>query len=111
VIDFSGRPEAPAEAVALLRRGGRLVLGSLVDAPLELGASSNFMARELQLVGAYASALDDLAAVIGLARDGRLDAGAWVSHRVALSDFERALTLAEDRAGGMVRVVVECGAQ
>ena len=109
VIDFSGRPEAPAEGVALLRRGGRLVLGSLVDAPLQLGASSNFMARELQVVGAYASALEDLVAVIELARDGRLDAGAWVSHRVALADFERALALAEDRPDGIVRVVVQCG--
>lgn len=110
VIDFTGRPEAPAEGIALLRRGGRLVLGSLVDAPLDLGASSNFMARELQVVGAYASALEDLAAVIELARDGRLDAGAWVSHRLPLADFERALALAEGRPAGMVRVVVECGA-
>ncbi len=111
VIDFSGRPEAPAEGVALLRRGGRLVLGSLVDAPLALGASSTFMARELQVVGAYASGLEDLAAVIELVRDGRLDANAWVSHRLPLADFEHALDLAEDRPDGMVRVVVECGAK
>ncbi|MGA2925547.1 MAG: alcohol dehydrogenase catalytic domain-containing protein [Solirubrobacteraceae bacterium] len=111
VIDFSGRPEAPAEGVALLRRGGRLVLGSLVDAPLALGASSNFMARELQVVGAYASSIDDLAAVIELTRAGRLDPGAWVSRRMALAEFEHALALAEERPDGIVRVVVECGAE
>jgi len=110
VIDFSGRPEAPAEGVALLRRGGRLVLGSLVDAPLALGASSTFMARELEIVGAYASSIEDLAAVIELARDGRLDVGAWVSRRLPLEDFERAMALAEERPDGIVRVVVQCGA-
>jgi 2-desacetyl-2-hydroxyethyl bacteriochlorophyllide A dehydrogenase len=110
VIDFSGQAAAPAEGLGLLRRGGRLVLGSVVDAALTLGASSAFMAHELQLVGAYVSRLDDLAAVIELARDGRLDASAWVSHRLPLEEIEHALALAESRPAGMVRVVVECGA-
>ena len=111
VIDFSGQPAAPAEGIALLRRGGRLVLGSVVDAPLTVGASSAFMAHELQVVGAYASGLADLAAVIELAREGHLDAAAWVTHRLPLADFQDALTLAESRPAGMVRVVVECCAE
>jgi 2-desacetyl-2-hydroxyethyl bacteriochlorophyllide A dehydrogenase len=111
VIDFSGHAAAPAEGLGLLRRGGRLVLGSIVDAELTLGASSAFMAHELQVVGAYVSGLDDLAAVIELASDGRLDASAWVSHRLPLAEFEQALALAENRPAGMVRVVVECNAQ
>ena len=110
VIDFSGQAAAPAVGAALLRRGGRLVLGSIVDATLTLGTSSTFAARELQLAGAYVSALPDLAAVIELAQDGRLDAGAWVSHRLPLAGFEEALALAQDRLAGMVRVVLEPGA-
>lgn len=111
VIDFSGQAAAPAEGIAMLRRGGRLVLGSVVDAPLTLGASSAFMAHELQVAGAYVSGLADLAAVIELARERRLDASAWVTHRLPLAEFEDALKLAESRADGMVRVVVECGAE
>jgi len=111
VIDFSGEAAAPAVGASLLRRGGRLVLGSIVDATLTVGASSTFMARELQLVGAYVSALDDLAAVIALTRDGQLDAASWVSHRLPLEDFEHALTLAQRRPAGMVRVVVEPGGE
>jgi len=110
VIDFSGQAAAPAVGVALLRRGGRLVLGSIVDATLTLGTSSTFAARELQLAGAYVSALPDLAAVIELAQDGRLDASAWVSHRLPLAGFAEALALAQDRLAGMVRVVLEPGA-
>jgi 2-desacetyl-2-hydroxyethyl bacteriochlorophyllide A dehydrogenase len=110
VIDFSGQPGAPAEGVALLRRGGRLVLGSVVDAELTLGASSAFMARELRVLGAYVSTLPDLATVIELSLDGRLDASGWVSHRMALEDFAEALEVAESRPPGTVRVVVETGA-
>jgi propanol-preferring alcohol dehydrogenase len=111
VIDFSGQVEAPAEGVSLLRRGGRLVLGSVVDAPLTLGGSSAFMAHELQVRGAYVSNLADLAAVIELACDGRLDPGTWVTHRLPLVRFEEALALAQDRPDGTVRVVVECRAE
>jgi propanol-preferring alcohol dehydrogenase len=107
VIDFSGQADAPAVGVALLRRGGRLVLGSVVDSMLTLEVSSAFMAHELQIVGAYASGLDDLAAVIDLARDGHLDAGSWVSHRLPLSEFDQALAIAENRPPGTIRVVIE----
>jgi 2-desacetyl-2-hydroxyethyl bacteriochlorophyllide A dehydrogenase len=109
VIDFSGQAAAPGEAVGLLRRGGRLVLGSIVDAPLVVPSSSAFMAHELQVLGSYVSTLDDLAAVIELARAGRLDPAPWVSHRRPLEEFEEALAIAEVRPPGTVRVVVECG--
>ncbi len=36
------------------------------------------MGRELQVVGAYVSKLEDLETVIALAQDGRLDASGWV---------------------------------
>jgi 2-desacetyl-2-hydroxyethyl bacteriochlorophyllide A dehydrogenase len=107
VIDFSGQADAPAVGVALLRRGGRLVLGSVVDSMLTLEVSSAFMAHELQIVGAYASGIEDLAAVIELARGGNLDAESWVSHQMGLSEFDSALEIAETRPPGTVRVVVE----
>jgi 2-desacetyl-2-hydroxyethyl bacteriochlorophyllide A dehydrogenase len=107
VIDFSGDRAAPAAAARMLRRGGRLVLGSLVDAELSLGSSSAFMANELQLLGAYVSGIEDLAAVIELARTGRIDPGSWITHRRPLDAFEDALTIAATRPPGTVRVVVD----
>jgi propanol-preferring alcohol dehydrogenase len=109
VVDFSGAAEAPRAGVGLLARGGRLVLGSVVDEPLALGSSSTFMTRELQVLGAYSSSLADLRAVIDLVRSGRLDASAWVTHRLPLTEAPAALALAAQRPAGTVRVVVECG--
>jgi D-arabinose 1-dehydrogenase-like Zn-dependent alcohol dehydrogenase len=110
VIDFSNQPAAPAEGLGLLRRGGRLVIGSIVDSELTLGPSSAFMAHELQVVGAYVSNLDDLATVIELTREGRLDTSSWVTHRRSLEEFDEAVEIAERRPPGTVRVVVECDA-
>lgn len=111
VIDFSNQASAPAEGLAMLRRGGRLVIGSIVDSELSLGPSSAFMAHELQVLGVYVSNLHDLAVVIELARDGRLDPGAWVSHRRSLEEFDDALKLAIERPPGTIRVVIDCAAK
>jgi threonine dehydrogenase-like Zn-dependent dehydrogenase len=67
------------------------------------------MTRELQVLGAYSSSLADLRAVIDLVRSGRLDASAWVTHRLPLTEAPAALALAAQRPAGTVRVVVECG--
>jgi 2-desacetyl-2-hydroxyethyl bacteriochlorophyllide A dehydrogenase len=107
VIDFSGDSAAPAAAARMLRRGGRLVLGSLVDSELSLGPSSAFMANELQLLGAYVSGIEDLTAVIDLAREGHIDPGSWITHRRPLGAFEDALRIAATRPPGTVRVVID----
>ena len=86
------------------------MIGSIVDSELSLGPSSAFMAHELQVLGAYVSNLHDLAVVIELARDGRLDPGAWVSHRRSLEEFDDALKLAIERPPGTIRVVIDCAA-
>ena len=64
VVDFSGADEAPAAGLRMLARGGRLVLGSVVDTPLQLGmATTTIVMRELSVVGAYSASLGDLRAV------------------------------------------------
>ena len=108
VIDFSGVARAPAEAVRMLGSGGRLVLGSVVDEPLDLGTTvTAITTRELQVIGCYVSTLADLRAVAGMALRGRLELDAKVSFRVPLDDAPRAFALLDERPPGMVRVVLE----
>ncbi len=110
VVDFSGAAEAPAQAVRLLERGGRLLIGSVVDEPLDLGPSSMLVTREISVQGVYASRLSDLAAVIDLVRQGRLDLAGTVTHRLPLDRAVEAIELVDQRPPGMVRVVVDCTA-
>jgi 2-desacetyl-2-hydroxyethyl bacteriochlorophyllide A dehydrogenase len=109
VVDFTGDAAAPAEAIRALARGGRLILGSVVDEPLALGRSSTVLTRELQIIGAYTSNLGDLAAVIELARSGRLDLSGSVTHRRPLAQAPQAIDEVARHIPGLVRMVVEVG--
>ena len=107
VVDFSGAPLAASEAVRMLGRGGRLVLGSVVDEPVELRTTvTGVVTRELQMFGAYSSSIGDLRAVVDLASSGRLELSGSVSMVLGLEDMERAFELVADRPGGMVRLVL-----
>ncbi|MGH9114537.1 MAG: zinc-binding dehydrogenase, partial [Acidimicrobiales bacterium] len=108
VVDFSGSAAAVAEAARMLRRGGRLVLGSVVDEPLDLGTTvTGFVTRELQVVGAYTSSIEDLRAVAGLAVAGRLDVSGSVSAVMALDDAAGAFEMVSQRPAGLVRLVLQ----
>jgi len=108
VIDFSGAASAPTEGIRMLRRGGRLVLGSIVDEPISLAATySALVTREIEIIGSYSSSISDLRAVVNLAVSGRLSLEGLVSHVVSLDDAARAFEILEQRPAGMVRVVVQ----
>jgi 2-desacetyl-2-hydroxyethyl bacteriochlorophyllide A dehydrogenase len=107
VVDFGGGAEAIREALPMLARGGRLVIGSMGDEPVELGATVTQVAtRELQVIGSYASTIADLRAVVELAASGRLNLSAAISHRVPLARAQEALETLEQRPPGLSRVVV-----
>jgi propanol-preferring alcohol dehydrogenase len=106
VADFSGDPAAPAEGLRMLRPGGMLLLGSVLDGDLLAGPAMTVQTRELTIRGVYASTIGDLRAVVGLARDGRLDPSRSVSHRANLDDAAQAFHDLRQRPPGLVRMVV-----
>ena len=108
VIDFSGVAAAPSEAIRMLRRGGRLVLGAILDEKVAFATTyTGLVTREIEIVGSYASTLSDLRAVAELATSGRLPLDGLVSHVIDLDNAPDALDILEQRPPGMVRVVVK----
>ncbi len=108
VIDFSGAHQAPAEGVRMLEVGGRLVLGSIVDEPIELGTTvTGVVTRSLRIAGCYVSTLEDLREVTALAQAGRIKLAPAVSHRIPLADAPHAFALLEERPPGLRRMVLE----
>ena len=107
VIEFGPGAAAATEVFPMLARGGRMVFGSISDQPLSLSTTvTAFVTRELEIVGTYASTIDDLRAVVSLALEGRLDLAASISHRVPLDDVERAFTLLREHASGLGRIAI-----
>lgn len=107
VLDFSGALAAPAEGVRALRRGGVLVLGSVVDEPLDLRTSTTaVVTREISVVGSYSSTVADLQAVTDLARSGVLNLSGSASVELSLDEATGAFSMLEERPPGLVRMVL-----
>jgi 2-desacetyl-2-hydroxyethyl bacteriochlorophyllide A dehydrogenase len=106
VADFSGSASGPTECLRMLRPGGTLLLGSVLDGDLATGPATTIQTRELTIRGVYASTMADLRAVVDLARTGGLDPSASVTHRATLADAARAFQDLQDRPAGLVRMVV-----
>ncbi|HET7172835.1 MAG TPA: alcohol dehydrogenase catalytic domain-containing protein [Nocardioidaceae bacterium] len=112
VIDFTGDETAAGVGLRLLRPGGRLVLGSVVDKPIDLGISvTGITSREIAVRGAYVSTMDELRAVTELACAGRLDLGDAVSHVLPLERAPEALEIVEAHPPGLQRLVITPGRQ
>lgn len=110
VVDFSGARQATGEAVRMLGRGGRLVIGSVLDEPIVVGTTvTGVTAREISIVGSYVSSIEELQAVAKLTLDGKVTFGDAVSRLYPLDDAPAALQLAEDRPPGFVRAVLDVG--
>jgi 2-desacetyl-2-hydroxyethyl bacteriochlorophyllide A dehydrogenase len=109
VVDFSGARAAPREGVRMLRHGGRLVLGGVRDEALSLGTTmTGIVSRELTVVGIFASSMEDLRAVAGLAAAGKLDLRESVSRTFPLHAAVEAIELAGHHPhGSIVRVMLE----
>lgn len=106
VFDAAGSPKTASLAVHLTKRGGRVVMigFSLVDNfayPLVTA-----MAKEADIVtvfryaNVYQSSIDLVAA-------GRIDLKSLVTHRFPLEAAEQALQLSDQRADGVVKVMVD----
>lgn len=107
VLDFSGAVAAPSEGVRALRRGGVLVLGSVVDEPLDLRTTTTaVVTREIRVVGSYSSTLADLQAVTDLTRSGALDLSGSASVELPLDDAAGAFAMLQERPPGLVRMVL-----
>jgi L-iditol 2-dehydrogenase len=105
-FDTVGGARILDSALSLVREGGSVVL--FAHAPREERASfdlNSFFKAEKRLVATYSGALEDQAAVWRLIESGALDASRLVTHRVPLSRFDEAVSLARSQRALKAMVV------
>jgi len=93
-FEASGHPSSFPAAINALRNGGTYVSVGFGSAPLALDAGEYLNRRGIRLIGSFGRRLwSTWNNVVGLVEEGRLDLGAFITHRMPLSEFDRALEL------------------
>ncbi len=103
-LECSGAPDAVAQSVEMVRKGGRVaVIGiALKDASLPMPRT---VLDEIDIVGVRAAA-GEMPRAIELAATGRIRLRELITHRFALEDFAEAYATFTERIDGALKVIV-----
>ncbi len=107
VIEAAGSVDAQADALTLVRRGGRVVLAGACGAGPELRIASDdtLLTREIDLLPSFLSA-GGFEPAIALLAAGRFPFASLVTHVYPLADVERAFADIESRVEGLIKAVL-----
>jgi D-arabinose 1-dehydrogenase-like Zn-dependent alcohol dehydrogenase len=105
-LEFVGTPRTYEQAVASVRRGGRVVLVGAATKPFAVEPLRVFK-DEVAITGSYASLQADLPRLIGLVASGRLVVKDLISHRLPLDAINSAIDILADHGSRSLRAVVE----
>ena len=106
VFECAGTNEAVEQAVALAGFNARVIIVGIPYPDEVRFTASTARRKNLTLVFVRRSR-DAVERAVEWARDGRMDLKSLVTHRLPLEEADRALRLARDRAGGVIRAVIE----
>jgi 2-desacetyl-2-hydroxyethyl bacteriochlorophyllide A dehydrogenase len=108
VVETAGAPIAVELATQLCRPGGRaLLLGIAGEARTLTLPSDLLVGKDMALIGSIAYRASTWSRVVALLADRVLDLDPVVTHRFAMSDFEEAVRLMDDRRGIVAKIVLE----
>jgi (R,R)-butanediol dehydrogenase / meso-butanediol dehydrogenase / diacetyl reductase len=109
VVEASGAPGQAARAVALARRGGRIVLLGVQPRPEEIDVL-DIVLHEKTVRGSAAHMYDDDVEVgVGMLADGTLSVDGLVTHRIPLADVvEEGFERLRRRDPDALKVLVDC---
>lgn len=105
-LEFVGKEQAVESAVRSLDDGGRAVIVGVSHEPASAGRLMTFVLRERQMLGSYGNEPDEIAEVMRLLADGRLDLPRVVGDVVDFEDAPAALARVRDGDTGGSRILV-----
>lgn len=105
-IECVGQKKTIAMAVAALRVGGRAVVVGLGAEEITILPPTEFVRREVELRGSYAFTVREIAELVRLVANGRLDISESVSKRIALEEINEGLEALHKKIDNPIRIVV-----
>lgn len=106
-LEFVGRAKTTETALRLLDKTGRAVLVGVGMERPSLPPLAAFVGREQSVLGSFGMNMADIADLLTLVAEGKLDLSASVSARYPLSRANDALQHLADKNASVVRLVVE----
>ena len=106
-FETAGHPAALAEAIKLTRRGGRVGMLGLPHDHVQINTAAVVLAEQ-ELIGIRAYDVSTWRRVPSLLQRASADLSRVVTHRVPLSDFERAVEVSRSRQGLTVLLTTDC---
>jgi threonine dehydrogenase-like Zn-dependent dehydrogenase len=108
VVEFAGTADAARDAIALARRGGRVVLGGATGAGVELSGVdlSTIVRGNLDVLGSLANPKGVSGRALELLAQGKIDVTSLVTHHFPLERFEEAWRTFTERRDGAIRVML-----
>jgi L-iditol 2-dehydrogenase len=108
VVEFAGTAEAARDAIALARRGGRVVLGGATGTGVELSGVdlSTIVRGNLDVLGSLANPKGVSGRALALLADGKIDVTSLVTHHFPLRSFAEAWRTFTERRDGAIRVML-----
>jgi 2-desacetyl-2-hydroxyethyl bacteriochlorophyllide A dehydrogenase len=107
VIECTGVMTQIAEAIRMVRFGGRILLFGISNATSGALPFYDLYFKELSLINSRAATAQDFPAVIDLADRGALRLEPLVTHRMALDQLGTALGMLEDGADGRLKIILD----
>ncbi|MBW2559044.1 MAG: zinc-binding dehydrogenase [Deltaproteobacteria bacterium] len=105
-IEMVGTQDMIALGADCIKQGGRLVIGGLGPDNIHILPPTIFVRQELEVVGSYGWDIREIAEIVMLLSDGKLDLSNSVTQRFELDDINRALENLKDRVDHPVRLVI-----
>jgi threonine dehydrogenase-like Zn-dependent dehydrogenase len=111
VVEFAGTAEAARDAIALARRGGRVVLGGATGTGVELSGVdlSTIVRGNLDILGSLANPRGVSGRALALLAEGKVDVTSLVTHHFPLRSFAEAWQTFTERRDGAIRVMLHPG--
>jgi 2-desacetyl-2-hydroxyethyl bacteriochlorophyllide A dehydrogenase len=108
VVNTAGAPSAIAQASAICRPGGRVVLLGIAGEKSTLTLPSDLLTgKDMALIGSLAYPSATWSRVVGLVSDRVVDFDPIVTHRFPAAEFQEAIRLMDDRHGIVAKIVLE----
>jgi threonine dehydrogenase-like Zn-dependent dehydrogenase len=104
--EFVGGRDTIAQAVEMLRIGGRAVVCGLGADPITVLPPTVFVRKQLQLLGSYGFTVATIGKVLDLVGARRLDLSESITHNYSLEEVNIALQTLYNKIDNPQRVVI-----